>query len=376
MPFPADEHAFMERPATSVTIPVSTGPSSGYQIVFQSLEEAPALMEEVGLRPGRCIMVTDEQVLTFHGERLEGSLRDAGWHPTLIVVPAGEASKSQEMLGRIYDEALAAGLDRKTPLLALGGGVVGDLAGFAAASLLRGIPLVQLPTTLISQVDSAIGGKTGINHPLGKNLIGAFHQPRLVVSDLDTLQTLTDREWLSGLAEVVKHGLISDRSLFDFLEENWEAIIARESRIVEEMVPRAVRVKTAVVEKDERESGPRAHLNFGHTFGHAIERVAGYGAFTHGEAVVVGMQVALYLSAELHPELDLDRALALVRRIPVPADPGALAFDRLYETMKVDKKTEAGRIRFVLLRTIGEAYVHSDLTEEQLRAAWERTLRD
>ncbi len=331
-------------------------------------------MQEVGLRPGRCLLVTDERVATFHGERLEAALRAAGWVPTRIVVPAGEASKSQEMLGRIYDAALGAGLDRKTPLLALGGGVVGDLAGFAAASLLRGIPLVQVPTTLISQVDSAVGGKTGINHPLGKNLIGAFHQPRLVLSDLSTLQTLPDREWLSGLAEVVKHGLISDRALFEFLETNWGAIRRRDERIVEEMVPRAVRVKTAVVEKDERESGPRAHLNFGHTFGHAIERVAGYGAFTHGEAVVVGMQVALYLSAMLHPDLELERALALVRRIPVPTDPSTLPFDRLYATMKVDKKTEAGRIRFVLIRRIGEAYVTSDLTEEQMRGAWEEAL--
>ena len=364
----------MQRTTTAPAIHVTTGPDAGYDIVFQPLEQAPALLDEAGLRPGRCIMVTDEQVGAFHGHRLLDALRSAGWAPTYIEVPAGEASKSPAVLARIYDQALAAGLDRRTPLFALGGGVVGDLAGFAAATLLRGIPLVHFPTTLISQVDSAVGGKTGINHTLGKNLIGAFHQPLRVVSDLGTLRTLSDREWISGLAEIVKHGLISDRSLFDFLTTRWSAILARDPAVVEEMVPRAVRVKTRVVEQDERESGPRAHLNFGHTFGHAIERIAGYGAFTHGEAVAVGMEVALHLSAGLHPELDVEAALELVRRLPVEGDFSTLPFDRLYETMKVDKKSEGGRIRFVLLRSIGEAYVSAEVDRESMREAWQRTL--
>ena len=353
-------------------IPVATGSGTGYQIVFERLEDAAAQLDEAGFQPGRCLLVTDERVSSFHGERLLGALRDGGWSPVTITVPSGEGTKSQEMLGSIYDRAFDAGLDRRTPLMALGGGVVGDLAGYAAATLLRGIPLVHFPTTLISQVDSAIGGKTGINHPRGKNLIGAFHQPRLVLSDLTTLKTLSDREWASGLAEVVKHGLISDRDLFDYLSANWEGVLTRREEVVDEMVPRAVRVKTRVVEADERELGLRANLNFGHTFGHAIERVAGYGAFTHGEAVVIGMQVALHLSAERHPDLELEPALDLVRKIPVQGDPSSLPFERLYETMKVDKKTEGGRIRFVLLRRIGEAYVRDDVSEVAMRAAWER----
>ncbi|HEX7070672.1 MAG TPA: 3-dehydroquinate synthase, partial [Rhodothermales bacterium] len=364
----------MDRSTHTSAIHVTTGSGTGYQIAFEPLEEAPALLAEAGLQPGKCLLVTDENVAHLHCDRLQAALMRAGWHPMSIVVPPGEASKSQDVLATVYDHALGAGLDRRTPLFALGGGVVGDLAGYAAATLLRGIPLVHFPTTLISQVDSAIGGKTGINHPRGKNLIGAFHQPRLVVSDPSTLETLSDREWASGLAEVVKHGLISDRELFDFLVANWDALLARRGDVVDEMVPRAVRVKTRVVEADERELGLRANLNFGHTFGHAIERVAGYGTFTHGEAVVVGMQVALYLSADFHPDLALDEALALVRRIPVEADPSRLSFDRLLETMKVDKKTEGGRIRFVLLRKIGEAYVRDDVGEREMRRAWERAI--
>lgn len=353
---------------------VSTGQGKGYQIVYERLEEIGPWLDRAGLRSGPCLVVSDTTVGRLHAERLLQGLRRSAWEPTLITVPAGEESKSMVRLEEIYDAALSVGLDRKTPLLALGGGVVGDLAGFAAATLLRGLPFVQLPTTLIAQVDSAIGGKTGINHLLGKNLIGAFHQPRLVLSDLSTLQTLSDREWASGLAEVVKHGLISDRHLFDYLTDGWAAILSRDPAVVLEMVPRAARVKTRVVEQDERESGPRATLNFGHTFGHAIERVAGYGAFTHGEAIVVGMQVALRISARIHPELEVQEALALVRRVPVQGHPEGLGFDRLYETMLVDKKSEGGRIRFVLLRSIGNAYVHADVDRLLMEEAWRETL--
>ena len=342
-------------------IHVSTGAGAGYEVVFAPLEEAPRRIEDTGIRHGRCLLVTDENVASLHADRLLDVLSSAGWAPTVIVVPPGEETKSSSVLEEVYDRALAAGIDRATPLFAIGGGVVGDLAGYAAATLLRGIPLVHFPTTLVAQVDSAIGGKTGINHGRGKNLIGAFHQPRLVLSDLTTLDTLSNREWTSGLAEVVKHGLISDAELFDFLEASWDDIIERDPSTIHRMVPQAVRVKTAVVQTDERESGLRATLNFGHTFGHAIERIAGYGRFTHGEAVAVGMEVALYLSHDFRPDLQIERALDLVRRIPVAGDPADLSFDALYETMLVDKKTQQGRIRFVLLEHIGRSYVRSDL---------------
>ncbi|MDX1488295.1 MAG: 3-dehydroquinate synthase family protein, partial [Acidiferrobacterales bacterium] len=258
-------------------LPVHLGSERSYALHFRPLADLPSLMDETGLRPGRCLLVTDENVAALYLSQLLVALTDTGWIPHEIVLVSGESTKSAAALQSIYDEALAWGVDRKTPVLALGGGVVGDLAGFAAASLLRGLPLVQIPTTLIAQVDSAIGGKTGINHSTGKNLIGAFHQPRLVCIDVPTLQTLPEREWSSGLAEVVKHALIADAGFFATLDANWEAILKRSPEVVENIVYHAARIKTKIVAEDEREKGRRAILNFGHTFGHALERVAGYG---------------------------------------------------------------------------------------------------
>ena len=345
-----------------------------YALHFHSLSEVPALLDEAGLRKGRCLIITDDQVAPLYLEPLQDALRQAGWTPRSMVVPAGESSKSPDALQSIYDEALAWGLDRKTPVLALGGGVVGDLAGFAAATLLRGLPLVQLPTTLIAQVDSALGGKTGINHATGKNLIGAFHQPALVCADLKTPHTLPKREWTSGLAEVLKHALIADAAFFSFLETNWPAILERDENVIGEMIRRAAAIKAQVVSQDEREQGRRAILNFGHTFGHAIERAAGYGVFTHGEAVAVGMRAGLHLSHHLHPDFPLERAAALTRRIPVEGDASALALDSLREAMKYDKKVEAGTVRYVVLRRMGEAYVAGNLPEEAVYAAWQFAL--
>jgi 3-dehydroquinate synthase len=291
------------------------------------------------------------------------------------MLPPGEESKSVEQLSALYDWALALDVegtpvDRGTPVLALGGGVVGDLAGFLAATLLRGVPLVQLPTTVIAQADSAIGGKTGINHPAGKNLIGAFHQPRLVVMDPETLTTLPEREWMSGLAEVVKSALIADEAFVGWLEEHWEALVRRESLVATTAVARSAEIKAVVVAGDERESGRRAILNFGHTFGHAIERATGYGAFTHGEAVALGMRAALYLSYRLDPELQRARADALVARIGVPAGIEGLAPDALMDAMRFDKKQAAGRQRFVVLDRIGAARVAEGVPPELVEAAW------
>ena len=351
-------------------IPVSLSGGRSYAIHVASLGDAPRLMADAGLRVGRCLVITDEEVASFYQAPLETALGEAGWTPRTIVLPPGEATKAPGPLQRVYDTALAWGLDRKTPVLALGGGVVGDLAGFAAATLLRGLPLVQLPTTLIAQVDSAIGGKTGINHTVGKNLVGAFHQPQLVCADLATLHTLPMLEWTSGLAEVVKHALIADVDFLDFLEANWPAVMAREADVVGEMVYRAARIKAVVVSEDEREQGRRAILNFGHTFGHAIERVAGYGQFTHGEAVALGMRAALHLSHRLHPDLPLERAHRLARQLPIRNRLADLPAPALMEAMLFDKKVEARTLRFVVLRRLGEAYVTSAASQSDVEAAW------
>ena len=356
--------------AEPAAIDVTLQSGTRYPIRFEPLHEAPHVMADVGLRPGRCLVVTDAHVGAHYLEPLTEALAEAGWTPRTLTLDPGEEAKSYAALHRIYDEALAWGIDRKTPVLALGGGVVGDVAGFAAATLLRGLPLVQLPTSLVAQVDSAIGGKTGINHATGKNLIGAFHQPRLVLADPDALSTLPRREWTSGLAEVVKHALILDPDFFAFLETNWTSIIEREPDVVREMVPRAAQIKVEVVSEDEKEAGRRAILNFGHTFGHAIERTSGYGTFTHGEAVALGMRAALFLSSRLYPSLDLPRLDALVQQIPVPGLPADLALPDLMAAMQKDKKVEAGDVRFIVLERLGWADVRGGISAADVEAAW------
>lgn len=340
-----------------------------YDVHFEALTELPRRLSGAGLPPGDCVLVTDEQVGPLHADSLAELLERESWRPVVVTLPAGEATKSIEHLCKIFDTTLARGLDRDTPVLAVGGGVVGDLAGFAAATLLRGLPLVQVPTTLVAQVDSAIGGKTGINHAAGKNLIGAFHQPRLVFADPAVLRTLPQREWTSGLAEVVKHALIADAPFFDILEDRWDAVVAGDPAVVAMLVARAAAVKARVVEQDVRESGLRAILNFGHTFGHAIERVAGYGTFTHGEAVAAGMRAALHLSHHLHRDFDPARADRLVARLPIPPGMEALDVDALIDAMQSDKKVRSGRLRFVLLDRIGHAYVTDRPERSEVEAA-------
>lgn len=359
----------MNPPPFAPPVDVALDHGRGYPVHFVPLTAVPALLGDAGLPPGRVFVVTDANVAPLYGGLLEDALRDAGWTPRVEVLPAGERTKSMRHLQHLYDAALGWGIDRTTPVLALGGGVVGDLAGFAAATLLRGLPLVQVPTSLIAQVDSALGGKTGLNHAVGKNLVGAFHQPRFVAADLATLQSLPEREWTSGLAEVVKHGLIAGGALFDRLEAERGPLWAREEDVVARVVPPAAAVKARIVAEDEREQGRRAVLNLGHTFGHAVERVAGYGTFTHGEAVALGLRAAIHLSAALHPEADFARARRLVAALPTP-DPGTLALDALVTAMQADKKVERGRLRFVLLRRVGDAYVRGDVPEALVRAAW------
>jgi 3-dehydroquinate synthase len=324
------------------------------------------------LRVGRCLLVSDENVAAHYRTPLVGTLEDAGWTVKTVVLPPGESTKSAEHLHRIYDEALDWGIDRQTPVFSLGGGVIGDLAGFAAATLLRGVPLVHLPTSTLAQVDAAVGGKTAINHRTGKNLIGAFYQPELVCADPTTLDTLPMDEYTGGMAEVVKHAIIGDADLFAFLEDHLAPVMARKDRdAIAETIERAVRVKAEVVSADEREAGRRAILNFGHTFAHAIEAVAGYGTFSHGEAVAVGMRAGLYLSHRRHPDaIPRDRADHLIRAIPVDNDPSALSFDALYRAMGADKKNEGDTIRFVLLDRVGHAYVTGDVSRSEAEQAW------
>lgn len=343
-----------------------------YTVHFRSLSSVPELLEDAGLRPGRCLLVSDENVAAHYRSPLTEGLSSTGWTVRSIVLPPGEQTKSASALHSLYDEALEWGIDRQTPVLALGGGVIGDLAGFAGATLLRGLPLVQLPTSLLAQVDASVGGKTAINHETGKNLIGAFYQPELVCADPETLDTLPMQEYTSGMAEVVKHALIYDPSLFETLEKNLVPVFSYKDRdLVSTVIERAVGVKAEVVSADEREEGRRAILNFGHTFAHAIERVAGYGEFTHGEAVALGMRAGVYLSHQQHTtDIPRDRLDHVVNAIPVQGDPSSISFSDLYDAMSADKKNQGEAIRFVLLRRLGEAYLTSAVSEHDARQAW------
>ncbi|WP_291113808.1 3-dehydroquinate synthase [Hydrogenophaga sp.] len=311
------------------------------------------------------MIVTNQTVGRLYRDRLVDALAPRYKAIHTVVLPDGEAYKTWESLNLIFDALLSNGCDRKTVLFALGGGVVGDMAGFAAASYMRGVPFVQVPTTLLAQVDSSVGGKTAINHPLGKNMIGAFYQPQRVLCDLDVLKTLPERELSAGLAEVIKYGPIADMAFLDWVESNMDALMARDADALAFAVRRSCEIKAWVVGQDERESGMRAILNFGHTFGHAIEAGMGYGAWLHGEAVGCGMVMAARLSAALGlvDAAFVERLTALVRRAGLPTVAPVLdAQDnvgRYLELMRVDKKSEAGAIKFVVIDAPGHASMRS-----------------
>jgi len=341
-----------------------------YPVLFEPLQNVPELLLKSGHQPGRVLVVTDENVGALYAEELIGRLSELNWRPRLVTLPPGESTKSMTRLSELYDSALTWNIDRQTPVLALGGGVIGDIAGFAASTLLRGLPLVQLPTTLLAQVDSSIGGKTGINHESGKNLIGSFYQPAFVCSDPITLKTLPEKEWTSGLSEVVKHALIADPDFLDWLDENLHLVLARDEPAVATMIARAARIKATIVSLDERDTGVRATLNFGHTFAHALEKVCGYGRLTHGEAVLVGLKAAVLLSGKNSTKLDVERSMNVLSRLPMPSIPESLAFGDLIDAMRTDKKRAFGNIRFVLLREIGEAYITSKIDEDEAEMAW------
>lgn len=305
--------------------------------------------------PHQVALVSNPLVADFYAAPVISSLQQAGFDPRLILVPDGEDYKNLATLQLIYDQLIEHRFDRGCGLLALGGGVIGDMAGFAAATFLRGIPFVQVPTTLLSQVDSSVGGKTAVNHPRGKNLIGAFYQPQLVVIDVATLQTLDPREVSAGLAEVVKYGVIRDADFFVWLEKHQESLRQGDAEALVYAIKKSCQIKADIVEIDERENSIRAHLNFGHTFGHAIENLAGYGQWKHGEAVAVGMVVAARIAQTkgLCSEDDVARLVKLLQAVDLPVDPPDYPLAAYVEAMQRDKKVKEGALTMVLNQGIG-----------------------
>ncbi|WP_374047112.1 bifunctional shikimate kinase/3-dehydroquinate synthase AroKB [Massilia sp. YIM B02443] len=343
-----------EQAQPHLTLNVDLGERSYPIVIGPGLLDDGALLAR-HIQGQKVAIVTNTTVAPLYLERVAGHLRGAGREVVEIVLPDGEEHKNWQSLNLVYDALLQAKCDRKTTLVALGGGVIGDLTGFAASSYMRGVPFVQIPTTLLAQVDSSVGGKTGINHPLGKNMIGAFYQPRAVLADTATLDTLPARELAAGLAEVIKHGAILDAAFFDWIEANVEQLIKRDPQALAHAIARSCEIKAEVVRKDEREGGLRAVLNFGHTFGHAIENGLGYGEWLHGEAVGCGMVMAADLSARLGliDPASVERVRALVRAAGLPASAPDLGEARWIELMAVDKKNEGGEIRFILLKPLG-----------------------
>lgn len=333
-----------------------------------SLERADLLLPH--LKAKRAVIVTNDVVAPLYLERFEDVMRASGVTTAAIVLPDGEAYKEWTTLNRIYDGLLSGLADRATTLIALGGGVIGDITGFAAATYQRGVPFIQAPTTVLAQVDSSVGGKTAINHPLGKNMIGAFHQPRLVVADTATLNTLPERELRAGIAEVIKYGLIRDRDFLVWLEANIDALVARDQAALTHAIERSCRNKAEVVGADETERGERALLNLGHTFGHAIETGLGYGTWLHGEAVSAGMVMAADLSCRLGwiASDDVDRIKQLLGRAGLPIVGPDLGVARYLELMRRDKKVADGQLRLILLKDLGYAAISAAASESEIGA--------
>lgn len=356
------------------TLTVDLGERS-YPIYIDSklLGQAELIQQHI---PGNsALIVSNETVAPLYLEKTQSML--SGLKHEVVILPDGEKYKNLEVLNQIYDGLLRNRFDRNTTVIALGGGVVGDMAGFAAASYQRGVHLIQIPTTLLSQVDSSVGGKTGVNHALGKNMIGAFYQPRAVIADTDTLDTLADRELSAGLAEIIKYGLICNINFFEWLEKNMQALLSRDKQALSYAIEVSCQTKADVVAADERESGKRALLNLGHTFGHAIENGMGYGEWLHGEAVGAGMCMAATLSEQrgwMKPE-ETQRTINLIAqaRLPVKA-PETMTSDQFLALMSVDKKVLDGVLRLVLMKGIGQSIVSDDFKTEDIVNAIEYSL--
>lgn len=346
-----------QQPATSHVINVDLGDRS-----YPIRVGAGALNQIANhVQSKRCMIVTNTTIAPLYLEQISSALQIAGKATEHVILPDGEQFKTMESLHQIYDALLKAKCDRKTTLIALGGGVIGDITGFAASSYMRGVPFVQIPTTLLSQVDSSVGGKTGVNHPLGKNMIGAFYQPEAVIADISTLNTLPARELSAGLAEIIKYGAIVDMQFFTWLEQNCAQLRQLDPAALAYAIGRSCEIKAEVVRLDERESGLRAILNFGHTFGHAIEAAMGYGTWLHGEAVGCGMVMAADLSQRLGyiTSEDRDRLRALIAAAGLPVQAPVISKATWLEWMQVDKKNDGGQIKFILLNPMGRAVVES-----------------
>ena len=354
------------------TLRVELGANSYPIIVGSGLLNRAAELLTPHLKSNKVLIVSDAFVKARYMPVVSRSLTDAGLDVHAIEIPVGEESKSLAQFSRIQDRLVAHQLDRGSTLIALGGGVIGDLAGFAAAVYMRGIAYVQIPTTLQAQVDASVGGKTAINHPKGKNLIGAFHQPKLVIIDVDTLKTLPQRDIRAGLIEVIKMGVIRDEPLFKMVEENLDALLNTEDATLIEMIASACVSKAEIVAKDEKESGLRMVLNYGHTFGHALEALTHYNRYRHGEAVSIGMNCAAQLAVNLRmfSETDFQRQCALLKRAKLPLTfPPDLTPETLCDAMSLDKKTLGGKLRLILPTRIGEVVIRDDIDNRQVLAA-------
>lgn len=362
-------------PFRRIAVELETTP---YQVVIGdgALSSVGTELIAAGVRPGRKILVvSNADVAGPYGDRCLNSLRSSGFQVELLVIEAGEEQKTPATVARIHDEAFAMKLERSSLMLALGGGVVGDMTGFAAATWLRGIAVVQVPTTLLAMVDASIGGKTGVNHACGKNLIGAFHQPSLVLIDPLTLRTLPTREFRAGMAEVIKYGVIGDPELFDRLEQADD--LSEPGRMDQELLQmileRSAQAKAAVVAADEREGGRRAILNYGHTFGHVVETLTRYGTWLHGEAVAMGMAAVGHLAVikGLWTETDQQRQLTLIRKAGLPTQWPSLAIDRVLDTLRSDKKVRHGQLRFVVPNAIGSVLISDQISDDDVRQCLE-----
>ena len=319
----------------------------------------------------KALLITDTHVGPLYGKKVQELLSEAGLTVTMVQIPAGESSKNLTVANEVFTRAIELGLDRKSPIFALGGGVVGDLAGFVAATYMRGVPFVQLPTSLLAQVDSSVGGKVAVNHELGKNLIGAFYQPQAVFMELNCMKSLPPREIYTGLGEIIKYGIIYDAAFFAFLEENKEQVLSLEPEALVHMIARSCEIKAAVVSEDEKEAGLRRILNFGHTIGHAIEKETEYVRYNHGEAVATGMIGAAHISRQLGliDDENFDRVKKLVAAYKLPLQAGGVTVDGMYGDIFHDKKTVGGKVTWVLMEKIGQVICRNDVPAEMVKQA-------
>lgn len=351
-------------------VPVELGKNSYEIYIGNGLEQKIGEFCQQADFSDRGLIVTG----ALYGQWLQKILQQAGLRTEIFEIPAGESSKSMAMAEKLFTKCIEMGMDRKSPVFALGGGVVGDLAGFVAATYMRGVPFVQVPTSLLAQVDSSVGGKVAVNHSLGKNLIGAFYQPKAVFMDLNTLRSLPEREIYTGLGEIIKYGIIYDAEFFQYLENNIDKVVSLDNEAAAYMTARSCEIKAAVVSQDEKELGLRAILNFGHTAAHAIEKNTGYTKYNHGEAVAIGMVCAAYISKALGmvSQSTVDRVISLILKLHLPIKAQGCSVDDLYRDIFHDKKTVGGKVKWILMEAIGKVCGNSNVPEEVVRDAMSR----